>query len=239
MTQNGLYRMGQMTMRWYSRLLLKADVRHHSADLPPGAKIIAPNHPTTIDPFLTTVFFGERLHILVTESAFKAPVFGRYLRATGHVEVVASEGGQAFDAAHTLLQAGRTVVIFPEGALSPLDGSLPHARTGVVRLAALTGAPVIPVGIGLLPERIRHIRTGIIDERGQEEIARVYLRAPYGVTSGPPMFFTGNVDDHDWVRSESRRLMRQIMRLSQQSAYRIGAQAPVFSRTDTAEIPSL
>ena len=237
MNQQKLYQIGRLAMRAYTRLLLDTDVRH-SAPLPSGAKIIAPNHPTTLDPFLIPAFYDEQIHILVTESAFKAPMFGKYLRAAGHVEVVAEQGRGAFEAARQLLLEGKTVAIFPEGALSPLYGSCSQAHTGVVRLSLLTGAPVIPVGIAVQPHRIHVIRTGIRNHDGQEEIARGYLHAPYGVTSGLPLIFDGDVEDRAWVRQLSDRLMQHILRLGRQSAYRIHAYQPKINLYETVELPS-
>ena len=237
MNQQKLYQIGRLAMHAYTRLLLDADI-HYNAALPTGAKIIAPNHPTTLDPFLLPAFYDEQIHILVTESAFKAPLFGRYLRAAGHVEVVAEQGRGAFEAAQQLLLEGKTIAIFPEGALSPLYDSFPRAHTGVVRLSLLTGAPVIPVGIAVQPHRVRFIHTGIHDHQGEEEIARGYLHAPYGITSGLPLIFNGDVEDRAWVRQLSDRLMQHILRLSRQSAYRIHAYQPKISLYNTVEIPS-
>lgn len=233
-----LYQIGRSMMQLYTRLLLEVDVQHRAA-LPTGAKIIAPNHPTTLDPFLVPVFYRERVHILVTESAFKAPLFGHYLRAVGHIPVIAEQGRHAFDAARRLLEEGKTVAIFPEGALSPLDGSPLQARTGVVRLSLLTGAPIIPVGIAVDPSRIHYLHTGLYNAEGQEEIARAYVHAPYGVTTGDPLTFNGDVEDRALVRKLSEVLMQHILRLSRRSAYRIAEAKPVFNLYDTAEFPSL
>ncbi|MBZ0294690.1 MAG: 1-acyl-sn-glycerol-3-phosphate acyltransferase [Anaerolineae bacterium] len=233
-----LYQMGRSVMRLYTHLLLDIDVQHNAV-MPPTARIIAPNHPTTLDPFLVPAFFDERVHILVTESAFKAPLFGAYLRSVGHVEVVPGEGSRAFEAARQLLTEGQTVVIFPEGALSPLNGGCARGHTGVVRLSLLTGAPILPVGIAVQPERIRYIHTGIKDHQGKEEIARAYIRAPYGVTTGAPLTITGDVEDRARVRQLTDALMQQIMRLSRQSAYRIGTIQSQFGIYETAELPSV
>jgi 1-acyl-sn-glycerol-3-phosphate acyltransferase len=230
--------MGRAAMGLYTRFLLDLDVQH-CTPLPSGAKIIAPNHPTTLDPFLMPAIFKERTYILITETAFKAPLFGKYLRAVGHIEVIAQQGRLAFDAARKLLEAGETVVIFPEGALSPLTGGYAKVHTGVVRLSLLTGAPIVPVGIGLQPERIRFLHTGIKDHFGQEEVARIYLRAPYAVTFGGSLTFDAHVENRALVQMLSDKLMRQIMRLSAQSACRIDVQRWYVNLRDTAEIHSI
>ena len=235
MTQTVLYQVGRFALQGYARLMLAMDIVHQ-APLPDGPKIIAPNHPTTVDPFLVTMLCTEQVHILVTESAFKVPLFGRYLRRAGHIPVVTGEGRKAFETAQQLLLEGHTIAIFPEGALSPVGGHCrPH--TGVARLALMTGAAVIPVGIALQTERIRLLHTGIVNGGGQEEVARLYTRGAYAITSGTPIQLTGDVEDRQRVALLSEQIMQHIKRLSKHSAYRIDARTrPVC---DTAEMPRI
>lgn len=237
MNEQTLYQLGRFATRLYSQLALDSHTIQHAPVLA-GAKIIAPNHPTTLDPFLVPAYVEEQVHILVTESAFKVPLFGAYLRRAGHVPVLVNNGRAAFDHAQRLLCEGRTIAVFPEGALSPLDGSIGQARTGVVRLALMTGAPVIPVGIGLEVERIRNVNTGIMTDEGVPEIARLYLNGAYVVTIGAPMMCAGNVDDHAYVRSLSQKLMERIHRLSRLSAAHLRAVVRQ-SAYDTGEFPRL
>jgi 1-acyl-sn-glycerol-3-phosphate acyltransferase len=212
-----LYDAGKQAIRTYSGGLLNMDVEWH-APLPDGPVIIAPNHPTTVDPFVMLGLLPRRTRILVTESAFKVPVFGRYLRQTGHICVGHSSGRTAFDQARELLTNGHTLTVFPEGALSQADGSLQRARTGVARLALLTGAAIVPVGIGLDRSRVRHLDTQIDD---QVETARLYLRGPYAVTVGRPLHLNGDVNDWPHVRALAAALMTQIAALAQESMRRL------------------
>jgi 1-acyl-sn-glycerol-3-phosphate acyltransferase len=220
MSQKALYYTGRTVMQLLAKLAMRMDVAQ-TGPLPAGAKIIAPNHPTTIDPFLMTTLTNDQVHILVTESAFKVPVFGRYLRAAGHIAVVAGNGRAAMDEAARLLADGKCLAIFPEGALSPLAGGGSHAHTGVARLALLTGAPVIPVGIALEPEHIRLLNTGIANANGQAEIARLYAGGRYAVTIGTPLHLAGDVEDRPYVRALTDQLMQRIERLAQCSAGRL------------------
>jgi 1-acyl-sn-glycerol-3-phosphate acyltransferase len=236
MTRQVLNQMGRYAIGMYARLMLEMNVTQQSP-LPECPKIIAPNHPTTIDPFLTTLFCREPVNILVTESAFKAPLFGRYLKAAGHIPVMTGSGKEAFEVAKEKLLAGQTVAIFPEGALSPLDGQHNKPHTGVARLSLLTGAPIIPVGIAVQRARIRLVRTGITNSLGQEEIARFYSHAPYAVTLGAPLYLTGDIEDREYVRGLSAHIMREINRLSKQSAYRMAMPAVGTTIFDTAELP--
>lgn len=222
MPQKMLYWMGRYAVELVARTVLDLNILYHE-ELPPGPKLIAPNHPTTIDPFIATIIAPEQVHILVTESAFKAPIFGKYLHGAGHVPVLVEDGRAAFEAGKRLLDAGATVAIFPEGAISPNDGiARPH--TGVVRLALLTGAPIIPVGIALDKDRIQLMDTGIELPEGGTEIARLYLGGPYFMTVGVPMRLNDSSDDRVYVGAQTQRMMRHIIRLSRMSEYRIQGQ---------------
>lgn len=220
-----LYGLGRTLLEGYARLMLKLDVVRQ-APLPSGPKIIAANHPTTTDPFFVTLLSSEQTSILIHETLFKVPVFGRYMRGAGHVTVVPGNGRLAFEEARRLLEAGQTVVIFPEGGLSPIEGGFGQPCTGVARLALVTGAPVIPVGIHLPRERIRFIET-IVD--GKPEMGRWYLRGPYAMTVGKPLHFEGNVQDREYVRSISESIMQRIIHLAQHSAHRLQEKQSLFS----------
>ena len=167
---------------WYSggRSLVAAYARHRLdlqiarlAPLPAGPKLLVANHPTTTDPVLVPLACAEPLHILITGMCFRIPGLGGYLRRAGHVPVIAEQRRDAFHAARRLLDEGHNVLIFAEGSLSPWTGGIYPLRSGAARLALLSGAPVVPIGIALHRERIRRI-----------DIARFYLGGPYAMTVG-------------------------------------------------------
>jgi 1-acyl-sn-glycerol-3-phosphate acyltransferase len=225
MREDTWHALGRSLVSSYAFVALKLDVSWHSP-LPEGARIIAANHPTTVDPALVMTLTPERSSILIHETLFKVPVLGRYLKHAGHVPVITGSGRSAFEKAEQLLEEGRTIVIFPEGALSPAEGGFHRPHTGAARLALSTGAPIIPVGIHLEQERIETIETEV---DGRTEAGRLYLKGPYAMTVGEPMTLSGDIDDREYVRSASERIMQRIMGLSQKSAIRI--QAARLSRT--------
>ena len=214
-----LYRLGRSAVSLFTRAALNMDV-HWRAPLPEGPKILAANHPTTTDPFFILTLLSEQTSVLVTGGAFEVPLFGAYLRRAGHVPVLRNSGGATIQAATEQLKSGRTVAIFPEGALSPLEGGIGfhRPRSGAARLALATGAPVIPIGIGLQQERIRTVD---VELEGQAEQGRIYSSGPYAITVGKPLWFEGNVENWDYVRLVSERIMQRIVSLSQQSALRL------------------
>jgi 1-acyl-sn-glycerol-3-phosphate acyltransferase len=201
----------------YTGTMLKMDVRKHKP-FPDGAKIIAVNHPSTTDPFFIASMLRQQSFIMIKDLLFQVPLLGIYLRRAGHIPVVAGKGQEAIDRAVELLKQGRTVVIFPEGIISPLEGGFHQARTGVGRIALMSGAPVIPVGIHLQRNRLHSIRSTV---GGQVEYGHWYLRGPYNVTTGTPLHFSGSADDRAYVRIVSDTVMHHIIELAHESKERL------------------
>ena len=237
MAQKMLYWIGRRAIDFVANTILDLNILFHE-ELPAGPKIIAPNHPTTMDPFLITILSPEPIHVLVTESAFRTPLIGAYLKQAGHVPVLVDNGRAAFDEGRRLLDAGETVAIFPEGALSP-TGRVSRPHTGVARLAMASGAAVIPVGIALDPTRIRLLDTGIQSADGHPEVARLYHGGPYFLTVGAPMRTRGGVEDREAVGAETQRIMRHIVRLSRMSEFRIQGTAIPQDAVETNAIGAL
>jgi len=215
-TQTLLYWISRPLVLGYSRLMLQMDTQARHP-LPDGPKIIAANHPSTTDPFFVAGMLRRQSFILIKDVLFQVPVLGRYLRASGHIPVVAGSGQAALDEAVQRLREGHTVVIFPEGILSP-EGGFNPARSGVGRLALASGAPVIPVGIQLDRQYLRTIRSTV---RGQVEYGAWYLNGPYHLTSGRPLYFNGDPENRPLVRSVSEQVMRHIIELAHQSELRM------------------
>lgn len=211
-----LYWFSRPVVRTYTNNILKMDVQMED-ELPKGAKIIAANHPTTTDPFFVASMVRQQAFILINELLFNVPILGEYLRRAGHIPVKAGEGQAALERALEYLKNGKTVIIFPEGALSPLDGGLQKARTGVARLALMSGAPVYPVGIHLQKERIRTIKSTV---KGTVDYGRWYLRGPYHMTVGKPLKLDGDVEDRPSVRQAAEAVMERIAEMVRQSEER-------------------
>lgn len=204
-------------VRTYTGTMLRMDVQRH-ADLPSGAKIIAANHPTTTDPFFVASMLRQQSFILINELLFQVRILGAYLRRSGHIPVAAGNGPAAIEAALKYLSEGKTVMIFPEGDLSPFNGGFQKPRTGVARLALASGAPVIPVGIHLNWERVHTIKSTV---RGRVEYGRWYLRGPYHMTVGKALTFQGSAEDRPQVRQTAETVMHHIIELARESEIRM------------------
>jgi 1-acyl-sn-glycerol-3-phosphate acyltransferase len=161
-------------------VLLTRRVWRGRDQVPSGGVILAANHISHVDPIVLCDFV---LYYLRRAPRFlaKAELFrgnglvARVMRGAGQIPVQrnAASAAQALDAAVAALHRAETVVIYPEGTVSREPDKWPMvARTGVARLALLSGAPVVPVaqwgaqeildsyrrpGLRLLPRRAVHI----------------------------------------------------------------------------------
>jgi 1-acyl-sn-glycerol-3-phosphate acyltransferase len=212
-----LFKIGKTVIDLYSRLMMDVDVQG-TLNMPIGSKLIVANHPSTFDPFYLAAAVNQPTHILITSQVFDIPVAGDILTWGKHVSVNKANGSQAFVEAKRLLEMGKTVIIFPEGSLSPYTGGMCKARSGAARLALLTGVPVIPIGISLLRENLQPFQTY---HEGREITAYSYWQGPYSMTIGSPLSFSGNVEDRQLVRGVSQQIMHHIMGLSTVSAQRM------------------
>lgn len=113
--------------------------------------IIAPNHISHTDPF----FVGEAISIRTKKPVWfmakpewlEVPILSWFIKRM-HVYPVkrGKVDKQSIEKTLSLLKAGETVLIFPEGTRS-LDGRLQDLKQGVAMLAKRSGALIIPVGI--------------------------------------------------------------------------------------------
>jgi 1-acyl-sn-glycerol-3-phosphate acyltransferase len=219
-----LYKLARTFIRAYSQLLFKMRI-HWMVPMPPGRKLIAANHPSCIDAFVIPLLSQVEMSILISGKAFQVPLFKQFLCLCGQIPVVPGSGGDALDEARKHLEADGTVAIFPEGGLSPQEGGHHPARPGAVRLAMLTGAPIIPVGIHYPRENNIYITSKITG--GEKSDGYWYLTGPYQITVGAPMYFNGDANDRVQVEASSAQLMDEIARLAEHSRLRMLRLVPV------------
>ncbi|MGX2992734.1 lysophospholipid acyltransferase family protein [Streptomyces sp. JNUCC 64] len=124
------------------------------AELRPGSVVVA-NHTSLSDPAVVLAALhrlGVRPAVLATAGLWRIPLLGAALTREGCVPV--HRGGpraaQALDGAAEALAAGRIVLIYAEGGLPDRRDAAEAVpgpfRSGLWRLAARTGAPVVPLG---------------------------------------------------------------------------------------------
>jgi 1-acyl-sn-glycerol-3-phosphate acyltransferase len=113
---------------------------------PAGPVIVAPNHFSFLDHFFVAVYLRRKVHFMAKSQLFKRPM--QFIYTHGGVFPVrrgyADE--EAFITAHSLLEKGKLVLMYPEGGRSR-SGELGSPKRGVGRLALESGAPVVPTAI--------------------------------------------------------------------------------------------
>ncbi len=209
----------------YASLVLQKSIRRHKP-LPSGPKIFVSNHPSATDPFMVHILSRQQMSVLITAKAFSVPVFGWFLRFVREIPVPLDQPALALDQAVQYLQNGESVCIFIEGQISPTDGSFLPPRTGAARLALMSGAPVIPIGISLRHDLCTNISSTI---DGAHAEANWYLHGPYAITVGKPMVFEGDVNDREYVREVTGLIMREIRLLARESRQRIQPPTPALA----------
>lgn len=135
--------------------------------LPQQAAIVLSKHQSAWETFAFQAIFPPQVWVLKRE-LLRVPFFGWGLKALEPVAIDRSKGRQAgeqlLEQGSDRLRRGIWVVIFPEGTRAAI-GEHKRFKTGGARLAAHTGAPVVPVAhnAGLVwPRRSAPARPGVI-----------------------------------------------------------------------------
>ncbi|HIB35556.1 MAG TPA: 1-acyl-sn-glycerol-3-phosphate acyltransferase [Dehalococcoidia bacterium] len=116
-------------------------------NVPPGGPlIVASNHLSQCDPSYITIAVKRHVRFLAKRELFAHPIASPLLYAYGaHPLNRSNVDVNAYKWAINLLTTDGTLALFPEGTRSPKG--LRKARTGIVKLALLTGAPILPLAI--------------------------------------------------------------------------------------------
>ena len=178
-----------------------------------GAAILASNHLAVIDSFFLPLLVDREVAFIgkadyFTGKGVKGWAVKNFMKTVGTIPVDRS-GGKASQAALQAgidrLRSGQLFGIYPEGTRSP-DGRLYRGKTGVARLALLSGAPVIPVAM---------IGTHTAQPIGQ----RIPSRTNIGMVIGEPLDFSryrGLDRDRYVLRAITDEIMYNLMLLSGQ-----------------------
>jgi 1-acyl-sn-glycerol-3-phosphate acyltransferase len=110
-----------------------------------GPVLVAANHPSRMDAAVLITYSPRRLYFLAAETNWNLWWLGWICTKLGCVPVSKTHGNS--NAVHTALQLlakGKAVCIFPEGQIGK---ELAELKPGVAILAAMTGAPIVPIGL--------------------------------------------------------------------------------------------
>jgi putative phosphoserine phosphatase / 1-acylglycerol-3-phosphate O-acyltransferase len=119
-----------------------------------GPVLLATNHRSYFDVAaigLVAARLRRPVRFLAKQEVFDAPVVGRLARSLGGIAVERGTGStEPMRQAAAALRAGEVVIVLPQGTIPRGEAFFDpvlHGHTGTARLAAETGAPVVPIGL--------------------------------------------------------------------------------------------
>ena len=112
-----------------------------------GGVLVISNHQSFLDPMVNGVTVWDRqFTALARDSLFVGP-FGWLIRSVSARPIKRSGGDlEAMRAAIAELEAGRVVILYPEGTRSP-DGEMTEFKRGVLLLIKRSKPTVLPMGV--------------------------------------------------------------------------------------------
>lgn len=131
----------------------------HGAERVPekGALIVASNHRRYLDPVYVCMAVPRRIQWMGKKELFVFP-FSRLFYLIGCFPVDRQGGGRsALRAALRYLELGAALGIFPEGTRRK-NGDRDAPKNGAVMLASRSGALVLPVHVGPVPNPMERLR---------------------------------------------------------------------------------
>ena len=181
--------------------------------LPDGPLLIAGNHLCFLDPFVlgpSVDRLGRRARYMGKVAVFTTPVVGTIVRSAGMIPVDRSnDPAQALAPAAAELRRGGCIGIYPEGTTTHHRDFWPEvSRTGVARLALMSGATIVPVAQWGTQDLLGH--------GGVRDLVTTVLRpsrVPITVRAGAAITLQGDPEDRDAVTAGTARVSAALLSL--------------------------
>lgn len=148
---------------------------------PAGAYVFVANHASLVDIWALLAAVPQSVKFLAKRELLGWPLFGRVLRAAGHLPIDRGDlrhAVAAYDEAAAKIRGGTSAAVFAEGTRTR-TGELLAFKRGPFVLAIRAGVPVVPVWIGgtfeMLPRGSLRLRPGEVVVRLGEPILTAVL----------------------------------------------------------------
>lgn len=179
-----------------------------------GIFILTPTHRSVIDTPISSGVTRRRMRFMGADKWWKQKQFGQLLSALGGFPVTRGTADrEALKRCITVLQGGEPLVLFPEGERKSGPVVQP-LFDGAAYIAAKTGAPIVPVGIGG-SERVMPKGTRFIYPKKVHVIIGTPIPAPTGSTPK---------EQREATRAVTAQLHAELQHLFDQAQRRAGAQ---------------
>lgn len=210
-----------------------------------GGCIIASNHKSWLDAQVLGVATRRRLFFVAKADFKEWPLLRRLIDLFDGIYVRRGGDQEALKAISQAVRDGKAVVIFPEGTIPgeedvprwevEKDTGLLRGKTGAVRIAMATGAPIIPCGLS---------------GTGQAFPPEAYPRlqvfpplpkpAPVTIRFGKPLYFRKPEDQEvtrEFLAAETKKVMLAISSLVDHTRDYVPVMVPIVDRTEPTSIP--
>ena len=133
-------------MRIYCRRYHRLE--HDPLELPEeGGVLVVSNHVSGLEPLIKLTACKRPLRYLIAKEEYDIPILHYLLRGVGCIPVERTTRPEiAFRAAIKALKNGEAIAIYPHGGFC-LDDEDKAVKGGVLRLAKLTGAKIVPTRV--------------------------------------------------------------------------------------------
>jgi 1-acyl-sn-glycerol-3-phosphate acyltransferase len=143
-----LYRFVRAVVVGVCRLLWRPKIIGRENIPTDGPFVLAPVHRSNIDTFLVAGLIKRRLRYMGKDSLWKIGWIGKLFSALGAFPVHrGSADREALRRCIEVVEGGEPLVIFPEGTRQ-FGAEVQPLFEGAAYIAARTGVPIVPVGIG-------------------------------------------------------------------------------------------
>jgi 1-acyl-sn-glycerol-3-phosphate acyltransferase len=198
------YRIAKAALRRPLRIAYKLGVEGLENVPSDGGVILAANHRSFMDSIFLALASPDPVAFVAKAEYFDHPVTRWIFSSTGQIPLRRGSpvgAREALAAASDVLAGGGTLGIYPEGTRSR-DGKLHRGKLGPARLAAATGAAIVPVGL------IGTDKVQLPDER------LPHVNRPVTVRFGRAVRLTSETTGVTPLRSTTDTIMRNISDLS-------------------------
>jgi 1-acyl-sn-glycerol-3-phosphate acyltransferase len=146
--ERGSYRAIRGLCLALSRLWFRLDVRGREHLPASGPYIVAPVHRSNLDFMLVSTIRPQRMRYMGKASIWKYPTLGKFFSMLGAFPVHRGTADrESLRTCMRIIENGEPVVMFPEGTRQ--EGPVVHDLfDGPAFVAARTGVPIVPIGIG-------------------------------------------------------------------------------------------